>query len=44
VTLNTLLRPYPQYSGGVSGSALNIANSIYHAVQFQYEKTLFQGA
>ena len=43
VTLNTLLRPYPQYAGGVSGSALNIANSIYHAVQFQYEKRFSSG-
>jgi len=43
VTFNTLLRPYPQYSGGVSGSALNIANSIYHGVQFQYEKQFSHG-
>jgi hypothetical protein len=43
VTLNTLLRPYPQYAGGVSGSALNIANSIYHAVQFQFEKRFSKG-
>jgi hypothetical protein len=43
VTYNTLLRPYPQYSGGVSGSALNIANSIYHGVQFQYEKRFSHG-
>jgi Carboxypeptidase regulatory-like domain/TonB dependent receptor len=43
VTLNTLLRPYPQYSGGVSGSARNIANSIYHGVQFQYEKRFSHG-
>jgi hypothetical protein len=43
VTYNTLLRPYPQYNGGVSGSALNIANSIYHGVQFQYEKRFSRG-
>jgi Carboxypeptidase regulatory-like domain len=43
VTLNTLLRPYPQYAGGVSGAALNIANSIYHAVQFQFEKRFSSG-
>lgn len=43
VTLNTLLRPYPQYGGGVSGSALNIANSLYHAVQFQFEKRFSHG-
>jgi len=43
VTLNTLLRPYPQYAGGVSGSTPNIGNSIYHAVQFKYEKRFSQG-
>ena len=43
VTRNTLLRPYPQYSGGVSGSALNIGNSIYHAAQFQFEKRFSHG-
>ncbi len=43
VTYNTLLRPFPQYSGGVSGSSLNIANSIYHGVQFQYEKRFSHG-
>ncbi len=43
VTYNTLLRPYPQYSGGVSGSAKPIANSIYHGVQFQYEKRFSHG-
>jgi hypothetical protein len=43
VTYNTLLRPYPQYNGGVSGSALNIANSIYHGVQFQFEKRYSRG-
>lgn len=43
VTLNTLLRPYPQYAGGVSGAAKNIANSSYHAVQFQYEKRFSKG-
>lgn len=43
VTRNTLLRPYPQYAGGVSGSALNIANSVYHAMQFQYEKRFSHG-
>jgi len=43
VTLNTLLRPYPQYAGGVSGSALNIANSIYHSFQLQFEKRYSQG-
>jgi hypothetical protein len=43
VTLNTLLKPYPQNAGGVSGSALNIANSVYHAVQFQFEKRFSHG-
>ena len=43
VTLNTLLRPYPQYAGGVSGSTPNIGNSIYHAVQFKYEKRYSHG-
>ncbi|HVW84555.1 MAG TPA: TonB-dependent receptor [Bryobacteraceae bacterium] len=43
VTLNTLLRPYPQYAGGVSGSTPNIGNSIYHAVQFKYDKRFSNG-
>ena len=43
VTLNTLLRPYPQYSGGVSGDTPNIGNSIYHGVQFKYEKRFSHG-
>jgi hypothetical protein len=43
VTLNTLLRPFPQYAGGVSGSTPNIGNSVYHAVQFKYEKRLSHG-
>ena len=43
VTLNTLLRPYPQYAGGVSGSTPNIGNSIYHAVQFKYDKRFSHG-
>lgn len=43
VTLNTLLRPYPQYAGGVSGSTPNIGNSIYHAVQFKFEKRFSHG-
>ena len=42
VTLNTLLRPYPQYTG-VSGSTPNIGNSIYHGVQLQYEKRFARG-
>lgn len=43
VSLNTLLRPYPQYAGGVSGSTPNIGNSIYHAVQFKLEKRFTHG-
>jgi hypothetical protein len=42
VTLNNLLRPYPQYTG-VSGSTPNIGNSIYHGVQVQYEKRFSKG-
>jgi hypothetical protein len=42
VTLNSLLRPYPQYTG-VSGSTPNIGNSIYHGVQLQYEKRFSRG-
>jgi len=43
VTQNTLLRPFPHSAGGVSGSARNIGNSIYHAVQFQVEKRFSHG-
>ncbi|HYM13542.1 MAG TPA: TonB-dependent receptor [Bryobacterales bacterium] len=43
VTYNTLLHPYPQYSGGVSGSERNLANSIYHGVQIQFEKRFSHG-
>jgi hypothetical protein len=42
VTLNSLLRPYPQYTG-VSGSTPNIGNSIYHGVQLQFEKRFSRG-
>lgn len=42
VTQNTLLRPFPQYTG-VSGSTPNIGNSTYHAVQFQFEKRFSHG-
>jgi hypothetical protein len=42
VTLNTLLRPYPQYTS-VSGSTPAIGNSIYHGVQLQYEKRFSHG-
>ncbi|HEY3454412.1 MAG TPA: TonB-dependent receptor [Bryobacteraceae bacterium] len=42
VTLNSLLRPYPQYTGA-SGSTPSIGNSIYHGVQVQYEKRFSHG-
>jgi hypothetical protein len=38
------LRPYPQYAGGVGSPATpNIANSLYHSVQFKYEKRFSRG-
>lgn len=43
VTRNTLLRPYPQSAGGVSGAALTIANSNYHSLQFQFERRFSRG-
>ncbi len=43
VLLNRLLRPYPQYGGGVSGSTPNIGNSVYHAGQFKFEKRFSRG-
>lgn len=40
-----LLRPYPHHAGGVGGylAPPNIANSIYHSVQFKYEKRFSRG-
>jgi hypothetical protein len=44
VQLHRLLRPYPQYAGGVGSPATpNIANSLYHSVQFKYEKRFSKG-
>src|SRR5262245_49240307 len=44
VQLHRLLRPYPQYAGGVGSPATpNIANSLYHSVQFKYEKRFSRG-
>jgi len=45
VQLYRLLRPHPQYSGGMGGYTAppNIGNSIYHSVQFKYEKRFSQG-
>lgn len=46
VPLQTLLRPYPQYGDGTVGGYLappNIGNSIYHSVQFKYEKRFSHG-
>jgi hypothetical protein len=42
--LHRQLRPYPQYAGGVGSPATpNIANSLYHSVQFKYEKRFSRG-
>ncbi|MEX2260837.1 MAG: TonB-dependent receptor [Bryobacteraceae bacterium] len=39
-----LLRDYPHHAGAVGRPATpNIANSIYHSVQFKYEKRFSQG-
>jgi len=45
VALVTLLRPLPQYNGGVGGylAPPNIGNSHYHSVQFKYEKRFSKG-
>lgn len=45
VQLHRLLRPYPQHAGGVGGylAPPNIANSIYHSVQFKYERRFSKG-
>ncbi len=44
VQLHRLLRAYPQYAGGVGSPATpNIANSLYHSVQFKYEKRFSRG-
>ena len=43
VTLNTLLRPYPQYAGNASRSTPNIGNSIYHSGIIRYEKQFSSG-
>ena len=45
VPYNRLLRPYPQYSGGMGGymAPLNIGNSIYHSLQIKYEKRFSHG-
>jgi len=44
VQLHRLLRAYPQYAGGVGSPATpNIANSLYHSVQFKYEKRFTRG-
>ncbi|MGH9719334.1 MAG: carboxypeptidase regulatory-like domain-containing protein, partial [Bryobacteraceae bacterium] len=44
VQLHRLLRPYPQHAGGVGSPATpNIANSLYHSVQFKYEKRFSRG-
>lgn len=43
VALNILLRPYPQYGSGASGSTPTIGNSIYHALTLKYEKRFSKG-
>ena len=45
IPLNVLLRPYPQYDGGLGeyNAPPNIANSMYHSVQFKYEKRFSKG-
>ena len=45
VTLDRLLRPFPQYSGSVGGyrATPNIGNSFYHALQMKYEKRFSHG-
>jgi hypothetical protein len=45
VPYNNLLVPYPQYEPYVGGYTAppNIGNSIYHSVQFKYEKRFSRG-
>jgi Carboxypeptidase regulatory-like domain len=45
VPLHYLLRPYPQYAGGLGeyNAPPNTANSIYHSLQFKYEKRFSKG-
>jgi hypothetical protein len=45
VTLDRLLRPFPQYSGSVGGyrASPNNGNSMYHAATFKYEKRFSRG-
>ena len=45
VTLDRLLRHFPQYSGSVGGyrATPNIGNSFYHALQMKYEKRFSHG-
>ncbi|HZS50248.1 MAG TPA: TonB-dependent receptor [Bryobacterales bacterium] len=45
VPLNVLLRPYPQYDGGLGeyNAPPNIANSMYHSMQLKYEKRFSKG-
>lgn len=40
---NVLLRPFPQYDGGVSGNSPSRANSIYHSMQVRFEKRFSKG-
>jgi hypothetical protein len=43
VALNNLLRPYPQYGSGASGTTPSIGNSVYHAMIAKYEKRFSKG-
>jgi hypothetical protein len=45
VPYNNLLVAYPQHDGGVGGYTAppNIGNSIYHSVQFKFEKRFSRG-
>lgn len=40
---SVLLRPFPQYDGGVSGNSPSRANSIYHSLQTRFEKRFSNG-
>ncbi|WP_031496351.1 carboxypeptidase-like regulatory domain-containing protein [Bryobacter aggregatus] len=40
---SVLLRPFPQYDGGVSGNSPSRANSIYHSMQLRFEKRFSKG-
>ncbi|MCX6604256.1 MAG: TonB-dependent receptor [Acidobacteria bacterium] len=43
IPISVLLRPFPQYDGGVSGNSPSRANSIYHSMQVRFEKRFSKG-